>query len=88
MLGYEMVGIQNKDGGWDYIRLWFKDIQALKTSFLFSAINLYRDYSTFNILPHGKGTLHENATIIEILQIMKEEETKYKNYMQEKELNH
>lgn len=60
------------------------DIEALKTPFLFKAIKLYNEYNTFEVLPHGQGTLAEKPTVIEIIQIFKQEENAWDAWEREK----
>ncbi len=58
----------------------YDDAVFLDTPFLRAALNLYRDWSTFKILPHGKGTLNERQTVIDTIRILTQEENKYTNW--------
>lgn len=82
-MGYQIIGIQDSKGNWKYKEVFFEDIQKLKTDFLNACIRLYNDFTTFKILPHGKGTLDENEVVLQILRICTEEANKYERYQRE-----
>lgn len=73
---YGIRGIK-EDGKWEYGALTLKEIAGLKTPFFFRAVMLYNDYNTFEILPHGKGTLDERPTVTQIISILKQEENAF-----------
>ncbi len=50
-------------------------------------MDLFNAYQTFKILPHGKGIIDENASVIQILKIMQQEISNYERYEREKSLN-
>lgn len=86
MLGlrYPIRGIQTKEGEWEYGDLSYEEIQALRTDFLFRAFALFSDFNTFNVLPHGQGTLAERPTVLEAIRILKEEDGLWQQWEMEK----
>ena len=66
-------GFYDENG--NLINLIFKvDVQVLRTTFFARAWQVYSNWTLFKKLPHGKGTLKENNTTIEIIRILTEEE--------------
>lgn len=86
MLGlrYPIRGIKVKGGEWEHGDLSYEEIQSLKTNFLFRAFALFSDFNTFNVLPHGQGTLAERPTVLEAIKILKEEENLWQQWEWEK----
>ena len=82
--GYPIRGIKNNEGEWEYASLSYGEIQALKTNFLFRAFALFSDFNTFNVLPHGGGTILERSTVLEALKILKEEASLWDAWEMEK----
>ena len=65
-------GVYDDDG--NLLNLLFKsDVQFLKTRFFARSWQLYSDWTLFKMLPHGKGTMKENASVISIIRILSEE---------------
>ena len=56
----------------------------LHTDFFRFSWVLFVRWKTFNVLPHGKGTLDERNTTLEILRILNEEEHLFDSWEQEK----
>ena len=56
------------------------EAQELETPFLLASLRLYKEWSCFKILPHGKGTLDERQSVINIIRILSEEENRYSNW--------
>lgn len=79
-------GIQDETGKWHYGTLTYKQIKELNTSFLVASIGLYNDYAAFNVLPHGKGTMAERSTVIQILKILKQEDNLFQSWELEKKM--
>lgn len=66
-------GLYDEQG--NIVNLLFKaDVQFLKTRFFARSWRLYSDWTLFKKLPHGKGPMKENETVISIIRILSEEE--------------
>ena len=86
-VGYPIRGIKNKEGEWEYGSLSIEEIESLKTDFLYRAFALFSDFNTFNVLPHGGGTLDERPTVLEAIKILKEEESLWQAWEMDKNKN-
>lgn len=72
-----------ENGEWTFSSLTVTQIRKLNTPFLAASLRLYGDFSVFKILPHGKGTMDEKQSVIEIIKILKSEENAYINWEME-----
>lgn len=80
---YPIRGIE-ENNKWTYSTLTYDQMQALNTPFLIASINLYGNYSAFNTLPHGMGTLSERQSVLDILKILRQEENLFDAWEREK----
>lgn len=58
----------------------YEQAQILDTPFFAASLDLYLNWAVFKILPHGKGTMHERQSVIEILRILNSEDNKYQSW--------
>lgn len=58
----------------------YDDAQPLATPFLMASLRLYNEWSVFKILPHGKGTMDERQTVLDIIRILTGEENRFNNW--------
>lgn len=45
-----------------------------------ASLRLYNEWSVFKILPHGKGTMNERQTVLDIIRILTGEENRFNNW--------
>lgn len=64
--------------------MMYDDAQLLITPFLLASLRLFREWSCFKILPHGKGTMEERQTVIDIIKILTQEENNYNSWEMER----
>jgi len=72
-----MRGIEESNGQWTYGALTQKQIRYLQTPFLAASLQLYNDFAMFKVLPHGKGTMDERRSVLDIISILKAEESAF-----------
>jgi len=77
-------GIEEPNGQWSYGSLTQKQIKCLNTPFLAASLRLYNNFAAFKVLPHGKGTMDERSTVLEILKILQSEENAFTAWEMEK----
>lgn len=63
----------------------FSELFEYKTEFLALSMQLFNNWRIFKALPHGKGTRHERESVLQILRILKEEETLFDEWERERE---
>ena len=71
-------------GRWDYGELTKDEIAELDTTFAARAFALYNEWKTFNVLPHGRGTMDERRTVLTALFIIEEEAHAWDRWEMEK----
>lgn len=81
---YPLRGLRTAEGGWEYGALTLEEINALNTDLLRRSLDLFMSFRTFRILPHGKGTLDERRTVLDILMVLKTEEDAFDAWEREK----
>lgn len=48
-------------------------------------MHLYNEWKTFNVLPHGRGTMDERRTVIQALSVLEDESNSWDRWEWEKE---
>ena len=80
---YPLRGIK-EDGEYQYGALTWDEIHALDTEFLRRSMELYANFRVLETLPHGGGWLSERSTVIDILRILRSEESAFDAWEHEK----
>ncbi len=63
--------------------MMYDEAQPLGTPFLMASLRVFREWTTFKILPHGQGTLGERQAYLDIIKILQAEENGYSNWEME-----
>lgn len=80
---YPLRGIK-EDGEYLYGALTWDEIHELDTEFLKQSLDLFMSFRILGVLPHGGGWMNERRTVVDILKILKSEESAFDAWEHEK----
>lgn len=63
-----------------------KDIREYANEFFYRSLKLWSDFEKFQILPHGKGTMHERETTLQIIKALSAAQNEYDQWEREKQM--
>jgi len=80
---FRMIGLRDVGGKYSHTEMVWDDIASLRTPFLADSLQLFSQWKTLGALPHGKGTLAEKQTVVDILMILSQEVSGYERFLHE-----
>lgn len=82
-----MRGLQTGQDEWEYGGLAQVEIDVLDTAFFRVSMQRFNEWMICKVLPHGKGTMHERQSILDIIRVITGESNEFDMWEHEKEMN-